>query len=99
MATLQDSSTLILATFSLPAYWLARSSTMGATERQGPHQGAQKSTRTGVSLFKISPSNEASVTVFTLGLSPMESLPPVAKYAPRGACDSRPMIQQVPVPE
>src|SRR5437879_1557280 len=43
MATTEDSSTLILATRILSLYWVARSSTIGPTERQGPHQGAQKS--------------------------------------------------------
>src|SRR5215468_4110080 len=62
MATLDDSSTLSFATLSLPAYWLASSSTSGATERHGPHQGAQKSTSTGFSLLRMSPSNESSET-------------------------------------
>src|SRR5262249_35619481 len=63
IATAEDSSTLILATLIFPTYCVARSSTIGATERQGPHQGAQKSTRTGFSLFKMSPSKLASETV------------------------------------
>src|SRR5262252_7180752 len=41
----------------------------GATERHGPHQGAQKSTSTGTSLFRMSPSKLASETWVTLGLA------------------------------
>src|SRR4051812_6789514 len=40
------SSVFSLATFALPTYSLASSSTTGPTMRQGPHQGAQKSTST-----------------------------------------------------
>ena len=40
----------------------AISSTTGATMRQGPHQGAQKSTRTGSSLSRTSCLKDASVT-------------------------------------
>src|SRR5262245_26349409 len=69
MATSVDSSTLILATLSFPAYWVARSSTIGATERQGPHHGAQKSTSTGTLLFRMSPSKLASETWVTLGFA------------------------------
>src|ERR1700757_2805579 len=65
ISTAEASSTLILATFSLPTYWFARSSTIGDTDRQGPHQGAQKSTRTGLSLFRMSPSKLESETVCT----------------------------------
>src|SRR5207237_10266334 len=41
------SSTLSLTTCALPAYCLARDSTIGASMRHGPHHCAQKSTRTG----------------------------------------------------
>jgi Na+-driven multidrug efflux pump len=42
------SSTLILPTL-MSGFSRAISSTMGTTMRQGPHQGAQKSSRTGLS--------------------------------------------------
>jgi len=51
-----------LTAFSLPEYSSASWSMSGAIMRQGPHQGAQKSTRTGISLFSTSASNVASVT-------------------------------------
>jgi hypothetical protein len=41
---------------------------MGATVRQGPHHGAQKSTRTGTVLFRMSPSKLVSETSWTFGL-------------------------------
>src|SRR5213593_3368760 len=41
---------------------------MGATLRQGPHHGAQKSTRTGTVLFRMSPSKLVSETSWTFGL-------------------------------
>src|SRR5438132_11366400 len=41
------SSTLTLATLSLPEYSLATSSTTGAIALQGPHHSAQQSTSTG----------------------------------------------------
>src|SRR5262245_21618021 len=56
------SSTFILTTFSFPAYSRARSSTTGPMARQGPHQGAQKSINTGVSLCSTSRSKESSET-------------------------------------
>src|SRR5262245_66546811 len=43
------SSTLILARRNLPAYSSASFSRTGPKTRQGPHQGAQKSTSTGTS--------------------------------------------------
>src|SRR5437667_7515415 len=78
IATTEDSSTLILATLSLPWYCVARSSTIGETDRHGPHQGAQKSTRTGVSLFKMSPSKLVSETACTFGLSAID-IPPATE--------------------
>src|SRR5262249_22429380 len=63
IATPEDSSTLIFATLIFPEYCVARSSTSGATDRHGPHQGAQKSTSTGLSLFRMSASKLASETV------------------------------------
>src|SRR5439155_1327278 len=47
---------------TLPLYSSASSSTIGATMRQGPHHGAQKSTRTGSWFFSTSWSHSASVT-------------------------------------
>ena len=46
----------------LPLYSTASSSMMGAIMRQGPHQGAQKSTRTGTSALRTASSQVASVT-------------------------------------
>src|SRR5271165_2020974 len=59
------SSTLILTTFNLPAYWVASSSTSGAIALHGPHHGAQKSIRTGCSDFNTSCSKFLSVTCET----------------------------------
>ncbi len=58
-------STSIFITLSLPLYCVATSSTTGASARQGPHQAAQKSTRTGCSLFRTSCSKFASLTSLT----------------------------------
>src|SRR5208337_678471 len=55
-------STSILPTFTLPSYSRASSSTIGAMARHGPHQVAQKSTRTGVSDFRTSWSKLESFT-------------------------------------
>ena len=57
VATSTFSSVLILAITARPSYLAARSSTMGAIMRQGPHQGAQKSTITGTGAFSTSSSN------------------------------------------
>ena len=46
----------------LPLYSTASSTMMGAIMRQGPHQGAQKSTRTGTSALRTASSQVASVT-------------------------------------
>src|SRR3569833_2671931 len=59
----------ILATFSLPLYWSASASTVGAICLQGPHQTAQKSTRVGVSDFRTSVSKLASVSFLTFWLA------------------------------
>src|SRR4051794_38986202 len=56
-------STSSLAMVSLPAYSSAICSSTGAIVLQGPHQSAQKSTRTGVSLARTCSSKVASVTV------------------------------------
>src|SRR5258708_35552108 len=55
-------STSILPIFTLPAYSVASSSTIGAMARHGPHQAAQKSNSTGVSDFRTSWSKFESVT-------------------------------------
>src|SRR5262249_10829651 len=75
------SSTSSLTTLSLPAYSLAISSRAGAIARQGPHQGAQKSTRTGKGAPSTSVPNVWSVTAT---LFDMESTPWVAVMM--GAC-------------
>src|SRR5947207_14791108 len=60
-----------LPTRILPSYWVARASTWGAMARQGAHQTAQKSTRTGTEDFRISASKLESVTstVFSLAMT------------------------------
>ena len=68
LATLGFSSVLSLNTLIFPSNSLAISSTIGATMRQGPHQGAQKSTSTGTSLLSTSCSKEASVTAAALDI-------------------------------
>src|SRR6185369_509596 len=59
-------STSSLATVREPAFSPAISSRTGATILHGPHQVAQKSTRTGVLLDKTSSENESSVTFTVL---------------------------------
>ena len=56
------SSTSILATLSWSPISPAISSRTGAMRLHGPHQVAQKSVKTGLSDFKTSLSNVASVT-------------------------------------
>jgi len=56
-------STSSLTILALPSYSAASSSTVGAIVRQGPHQTAQKSTRTGWSLSRTSVWKLASVPV------------------------------------
>src|SRR5689334_9524219 len=58
------SSMLSLTTSILSPYSAAIASRDGAIWRHGPHQAAQKSTRTGLSLFRTSCSKESSVTFF-----------------------------------
>jgi len=48
------SSMFSLTALSRPAHSVASASTTGATARQGPHQGAQKSTRTGMAASRSS---------------------------------------------
>ena len=55
------SSTLTLQILTRPLYSSASSSMIGPTARQGPHQGAQKSTRTGIFDFSTAELNVASV--------------------------------------
>src|SRR3990172_1372261 len=62
------SSVFSLTNFILPSYSPASSSTRGETMRQGPHQGAQKSTSTGSPALRTSSSNVASVTSAGLGI-------------------------------
>src|ERR1700733_253086 len=59
------SSMFILTTLSTSARSPALSSTTGETRRQGPHQGAQKSTSTGSSDSSTSASKLLSVTSVT----------------------------------
>ena len=64
------SSTFILTTRTLPSYSLASSSMIGPTARQGPHQGAQKSSRTGRSDLRTRLSKVASVTCSAILITP-----------------------------
>src|SRR5262249_24759036 len=59
-------STSSLPTFTRPLYWSATASTVGANARQGAHQDAQKSIRTGTVDWITSVSKLVSVisTVF-----------------------------------
>ena len=68
-AVSKDFSTLTFTNFTLPAYSSAISSTIGPSYLQGPHQVAQKSTTTGVSAFKTSPSKLLSSASNTLDIS------------------------------
>jgi len=63
------SSTFILTMDTLPSYSVASSSMTGPKARQGPHQGAQKSTRTGREDWRTSLSNELSVTAEGIQIS------------------------------
>ena len=55
-----DSSTFTLITFTRPSYSLPISSRTGARALQGPHQGAQKSTSAGLSVFNTADSKVLS---------------------------------------
>src|SRR5207237_6822159 len=61
-AVIGFASTSSFATRTFVLCSFAISSRIGATIRQGPHQVAQKSTRTGVSDFRTSVSNDWSLT-------------------------------------
>src|SRR5271166_3047839 len=63
------SSTLIFTNLTLPSYSLASSSIEGAMALQGPHHGAQKSIRTGLSDLRTSLSKFESVTWRTLSFA------------------------------
>src|SRR5689334_21071684 len=63
------SSTLTLPTFADPTVPSAISSITGPIMRQGPHQGAQKSRRTGVGDLSTSASKLDSVIVTTFWLA------------------------------
>src|SRR5699024_3855494 len=67
LAVSRFSSVLTLTTFSFSACSSPIWSTIGLTMRQGPHQGAQKSTSTGLSDFNTVSSNVASVTSVDMG--------------------------------
>src|SRR5262249_13042795 len=69
VATSGASSTFSLPTFTLPANWVAMRSMVGLSWRQGPHQGAQKSTRTGWSLCSTSFCQLSLVNSTTFGLA------------------------------
>ena len=59
-------SSFAIVSFSL--FSAAISSSTGATILHGPHQVAQKSTRTGFSLVRTSSTNDASVTLTVLDI-------------------------------
>lgn len=59
-------STFTLPTFILPSFSSAISARVGASILHGPHQSAQKSTRTGTTEFKTSDSKLAFVTVTSI---------------------------------
>src|SRR5579864_4601723 len=58
-------STFTLTKLTLPEYSLAISSIIGATALQGPHHGAQKSTKTGILDFTTSSSHWVDAISFT----------------------------------
>src|SRR5260221_28612 len=66
------SSVLSLATTSEPRRWSASFSISGPTMRQGPHQGAQKSTSTGKGDWPMSSRNSAAFGI-AYGLAGVES--------------------------
>src|SRR5579864_2906535 len=70
------SSVFNFPTFTLPAYSVAMASTVGAMALQGPHQGAQKSTNTGVSDLSTSWSKAPSVKVSVFSAAIFVPYPP-----------------------
>src|SRR5438128_12139811 len=63
------SSVLSLPTLTRPAYSSASLSMVGVRARHGPHQGAQKSTSTGLSLWTTSCFQLSVVKVATFALA------------------------------
>ena len=63
IAIVDSSSVLSFTILSFEPCSSEISSRIGPTARQGPHHSAQKSTKTGVLLFKTSASNDAVVTL------------------------------------
>src|SRR5687768_7795610 len=86
---------LIFPTLARPARSLAISSTIGPINRHGPHQGAQKSSKTGTSDFATSSSKLVSVivSVFAPAINRRDVLLTAAGGAKcqicRGQCDQR----------
>src|SRR3954463_7866629 len=73
----------ILAMVSFSPFSAAISSSTGATILHGPHQVAQKSTRTGFSLVRTSSTNVASVTFTVLDMvSPSSGRKPESQLVP-----------------
>src|SRR4051812_16827602 len=70
------SSTLSLPTVTLPAYSVARASTVGPSRLHGPHHSAQKSTSTGGADFSTLSSKFPSVKVCTFSAAIVVSLDP-----------------------
>ena len=67
--TAGDVSEFTFATFRVPARSLPICSITGLTIRQGPHQGAQMSTRTGRGLLSTASANRSSPTSTSHGRS------------------------------
>src|SRR5690606_1666067 len=65
-AVCRFSSVSTLTILILPSYSSDSSSRMGATMRHGPHQVAQKSTKTGMSESRTSALKVSSVTLMVL---------------------------------
>src|ERR1700704_161270 len=87
------SSVLSLTTFR-SSRSPAISSRTGATTRQGPHHGAQKSTRTGVSASMTSATKVVSVTSMTSAM--FVSFPSAAVRCPSGTIQSVVLLSATP---
>src|SRR5947207_3005775 len=74
IAKSEFSSTLTLPTLTLPANWSAILSMVGVSWRHGPHQGAQKSTRTGWAAWATSACQFSDVNSTTFLLAIDDSL-------------------------
>src|SRR5262245_41065085 len=81
VATSGASSTFSLPTLARPANWSAILSIVGPSCRQGPHQGAQKSTTTGLSLCSTSCAQLSLVNCTTFALAMSSS--PKSKFMER----------------